>query len=104
MHHRNIVTVLMVLSLLYEISLVVYVLVNKDFIMAQLGEIYRNSSMGTIENVFYICYGIDLAWSIMTYVLGFNALYTHKVKTYNAFNLFLLLGIFWKIVLSYLNV
>ena len=34
LHHRKIVTTLMVMSLVYEISLVGYVLYNRDFIMA----------------------------------------------------------------------
>lgn len=104
MHHRTIVTVLMVLSLVYEISLLGYVTMNRDFIMAQLGEIYRNSSMGTIENIFFVCYGADFVISILVFGFGFNALYTHKVKRYNTFNLLLLGGIFIKIVISYLNV
>ena len=104
MHHRNIVSGLLGLNLLYELCLFVYVAFNRDFIMAQLGEIYRNSSMGTIQNVFFICYGVDLAISALSYGFGFNALYTHKVKKYNTFNVFLLASIFIKIVISYLNV
>ena len=104
LHHRTIVTTLMLMGLLYELCLVAYVLFNRDFIMAQLGEIYRNSSMNTIVNVFLVCYGADFAMTAITYGYGFNALYTHKVKRYNVFNTCLLIGIFIKIVISYLNV
>ena len=48
LHHRRVLTVLLILNALYELCLVAYVLMNQDFILAQLGEIYRNSSMGTI--------------------------------------------------------
>ena len=48
LHHRKVLGVLLSLNLLYEVSLIIYVLINRDFIMAQLGEIYRNSSINTI--------------------------------------------------------
>lgn len=40
----------------------------------------------------------------MAFSYGFIALYTHKVTRYNTFNSWLLLCIFSKIVISYLNV
>ena len=94
----------MIVSLVYELCLVAYVVVNRDFIMAQLGEIYRNSSMNTIKNVFLVCYSADLGISIISYSYGFSALYTHKVQRYNTFNVWLLVSVFIKIVISYLNV
>ena len=104
LHHRKIVTVLLSLNLLYELCLVGYIVVNRDFIMAQLGEIYRNSTIGTIEKTFFACYSIDFAASCFAFGYGYSALYSHKVKQYNNFNLWLLLCIFSKIVISYLNV
>ena len=81
-----------------------YVILNRDFIMAQLGEIYRNASMGMIYKMFLICYSVDFVTSCFAFSYGFKALYTHKVKTYNTFNVWLLLCVFCKIVISYLNV
>lgn len=104
LHHRKIVTALLSLNLLYELCLIVYVLCNRDFIMAQLGEIYRNSTIGTIEKTFFICYAVDFVASCFAFGYGYNALYSHKVKQYNVFNLWLLVCIFSKIVISYLNV
>ena len=34
LHHRKVVTVLLSLNLLYELCLIAYVIVNRDFIMA----------------------------------------------------------------------
>ena len=34
LHHRKVVTVLLTLNLLYELCLIAYVIVNRDFIMA----------------------------------------------------------------------
>ena len=34
LHHRKLVAMLLTLDLLYEISLIVYVVINRDFIMA----------------------------------------------------------------------
>ena len=104
LHHRKIVTALLTMNLLYELCLIGYVLVNHDFILAQLGEIYRNSSMGTIEQTFIIAYIVDFTASLVSFAYGYYALYTHKVQKYNTFNLWLLICIFSKIVLSYLNV
>ena len=60
--------------------------------------------MSISDSVFYVCYAVDLAISILTYGFGFNALYTHKVKKHNTFNLWLILGISYKIAISWLNV
>lgn len=49
LHHRKVLTALLTMNLLYELGLIIYVMTNHDFILAQLGEIYRNSSMGNIE-------------------------------------------------------
>jgi len=48
LHHRKILSVLLTLNVMYELGLVFYVLSNQDFILAQLGEIYRNSTMTSI--------------------------------------------------------
>ena len=104
MHHRKIVGILLTMNLVYESCLIFYVLYNRDFILAQLGEIYRNSSMDTIQNTFLACYTIDIALSVFAYVYGFSALYTHKVSRYNSFNMWLLMCVLTKIVISYLNV
>ena len=104
LHHRKVLSVLLSLNLLYELGLVIYVMTNRDFILAQLGEIYRNSAMSTIENTFFACYGLDLVFSGLAFGYGFSALYSHKVTHYNTFNSWLLLTIFSKIVISYLNV
>mmetsp|Transcript_22211 Transcript_22211/g.29721 ORF Transcript_22211/g.29721 Transcript_22211/m.29721 type:complete len:128 (+) Transcript_22211:390-773(+) len=89
---------------MYELGLVFYVLSNQDFILAQLGEIYRNSTMTSIQKTFFVCYGVDLLFSLLAFAYGFSALYSHKVTRYNSFNSWLLLTIFSKIVISYLNV
>ena len=104
LHHRKVIITLLSMNLLYELCLFVYVLTNREFILAQLGEIYRNSSMSTIENTFFCCYGLDFIASCFAFGYGYAALYSHKVTRYNTFNTWLLLTIFSKIVISYLNV
>ena len=47
---------------------------------------------------------MDFLFSLFAFGYGFSALYTHKVVRYNSFNSWLLLTIFSKIVISYLNV
>lgn len=104
LHHRKIIATLLSLNLVYEVCLLIYVLLNYDFIMAQLGEIYRNSSMSTIQNTFIGCYIFDFIVCGLSYGFGYHALYTHRVKSYNIFNLLILLCVFSKLIISYLNV
>ena len=49
LHHRKVLIWLLSMDFVYELCLMVYIICNRDFITAQLGEIYRNSSMGTID-------------------------------------------------------
>lgn len=60
--------------------------------------------MGTIKNTFAGCYLFDLIACGLAYGYGYHALYTHKVKSYNIFNLLLLLCVLSKLIISYLNV
>ena len=48
LHHRTIVLTLLTLSLIYELLLLLYVIVNREFVIVQLGEIYRNLSIEAI--------------------------------------------------------
>ena len=89
---------------MYELCLIGYIATNRDFILSQLGEIYRNSSIGAIQKTFLACYAADFVASCLAFGYGFSALYSHKVKSYNNFNFWLLMTIFPKIVISYLNV
>jgi hypothetical protein len=45
MHSRNMLNVLLFLNMIYEVCLLVYLVYNYEFIMSQLGEIYRNLSI-----------------------------------------------------------
>ncbi len=80
LHHRKVVTVLLSLNLLYELCLIAYVIVNRDFILAQLGEIYRNSTIGHIGKTFFACYALDFLASCLAFGYGYSALYSHKVQ------------------------
>ena len=97
-------TILLTLNLIYEVLLVVYIAINHEFIISQLGEIYRNLSVDAIGKAFIVGYSVDGAINIFVYSTGFYALYTHKAKYYNIFNNLLLLSVFTRIVISYLNV
>lgn len=104
LYHRKVLTALLSLNLIYELLLLVYIGVNHEFIMAQLGEIYRNLSMDAIGQAFITGYSIDTVINLFVYSTGFYALYTHRANYYNIFNNLLLFSIFSRIVISYLNV
>ena len=48
LYHRKVLTILLSLNLIYEILLLVYIGINHEFIISQLGEIYRNLSIEAI--------------------------------------------------------
>lgn len=60
LHHRKILAVLLTLCLIYELAAMYYVYVNKDFIIAQLGEISRTSSVANITYTFFWSYAVDI--------------------------------------------
>ena len=97
-------TILLTLNLIYEVLLIVYIAINHEFIITQLAEIYRNLSMDAIGKAFLAGYSIDSVINFFVYFTGFYGLYTHKAKYYNIFNNLLLLSVFTRIVISYLNV
>ena len=104
LHHRKVLSVLLTLNLIYELLLLIYIIVNHEFIIAQLGEIYRNLSMEAISQAFLTGYSVDIAINLFVYSTGYYALWTHKAKFYNIFNNLLLFAVFSTIVISYLNV
>ena len=104
MHHRYVLGWLLALNAIYEVCLGYYIVRNRDFMLAQLGEIYRNLDMESITQVFITCYSVDTVVTVITFGLGFYALYSHKTKYYHWFNNMLLLSVFLKIIVSYLNV
>jgi hypothetical protein len=60
--------------------------------------------METIGNIFITSYAIDIGIGLFSFISGFAALKTHKTKYYHWFANALLLSVFLKIVISYLNV
>lgn len=103
-HHRKVLFILLTLTLCYEVALIVYLAVNRDFMLAQLVEIYRNFGNENVKSAFYWSFLVDFVIGSFTYGTGFWALKTHKVKLFNVFGNFLLISVFSKILLSYLNV
>ena len=60
--------------------------------------------MESITKIFLTCYSIDITISVLCFAFGFYALYSHKTRWYHMFNNILLLSVFLKIIISYLNV
>ena len=104
LHHRMVLLTLLSLNLAYELLLLLYIIINREFVIIQLGEIYRNLSIEAISQAFVTGYSIDTVINVFVYILGFYGLCTHKVRYLGLFNQILLLSVFSRIVLSYLNV
>ena len=103
MNHRRLLTLLLVSCLLYELSLLAYMTINQEFIVVRLDEFYREFSKVNLVRTIQVTYVIDSTTTILVYGYGFSALYTHSTKQFNSLNLWLLVSIFTKVVITYFN-
>jgi hypothetical protein len=92
------------LSLAFEISLYFYLFSNMNFIITELGQIYREISLQKLALIFKISNSVDMVINAMMYFFGFYSLYTHKATSYSIFHGCLILAVFSRIVISYLNI
>jgi len=104
MYHRKVLCVFLVLSVMYEFCLDVYLWKNKEFIITQLTEVYKNLDVDKLTNLFIYSNTIDLMLNLTLYGFGFYSLRTHKVNTFQWFNTLMLMSIFTRIIISYLNI
>lgn len=102
-HHRRTLIVFLVLSFIFEVLLYNYLFSNMDYIISQLSEIYRELTFEKLRSVFQVSNGVDITINIFMYVFGFHAVFSHKVTQYNMFHAVLILAVFSRIVISYLN-
>lgn len=103
LHHRRTLTILLLINMVFEMLLYTYLFLNLDFILAQLAEVYRELSYEELTLVFQVSNCADIAINVFVYVFGFYTLYSHKVSYFNIFNAILVIAIFSRIVISYLN-
>jgi hypothetical protein len=103
MHHRKTMFIFLLLNMTFELLLYYYLFTNKEYMIAQLGEIYKEMSIERLATVFSVCNGIDMIINLFAYSFGFYAVYSHKVTCYNLFNGILVLAVFSRIIISYLN-
>jgi hypothetical protein len=103
LQHRKTLAIFLGLNMVFEIMLYIYLFSNMNYMIAQLGEIYKEMSIEKLATVFCVCNGIDILINIFVYTFGFYALYTHKITFYNLFNGALVIAVFSRIIISYLN-
>ena len=60
--------------------------------------------MEDITSIFVTSYSLDVGIGAASFAMGYYAIYTHKTKYYHWFNNLLLISVFLKIIISYLNV
>ena len=101
--HRLYLGIFLCLNMVFEVLLYSYLFKNMDFIISQLSEIYRDLTVEKLQRVFIVSNLIDIIVNIFMYGMGFLALKTHKVTVYNSYHWVLMLSIFSRIVISYLN-
>ncbi|CDW85792.1 UNKNOWN [Stylonychia lemnae] len=101
--HRRNLTYFLVINFVFEIMLYYYLFSNMDFIISQLSEIYRDLTIEKLNRVFKLSNGIDIIVNMFMYSLGYMALKTHKITIFNAYHWVLMIAIFSRIVISYLN-
>jgi len=101
--HRKNLMYFLIVNLMFEMMLYYYLFTNMDFIISQLSEIYRDLTIEKLNKVFMLSNGIDIVINILMYSLGYLSLKSHKITLYNAYHWVLMLSIFSRIVISYLN-
>ena len=101
--HRLYLGIFLCLNMVFEVLLYTYLFKNMDFIISQLSEIYRDLTLEKLQRVFIVSNLVDIIVNIFMYGMGFLALKTHKVTVYNSYHWVLMLSIFSRIVISYLN-
>eukprot|EP00347_Sterkiella_histriomuscorum_P021773 403332815 len=102
--HRRNLKFFLIVNLLFEIMLYYYLFSNMDFIVSQLSEIYRDLTIEKLYRVFEMSNGIDMVINVAMYTLGYIALSSHKITIFNAYHWVLMMSIFSRIVISYLNI
>ena len=102
--HRKVFALCLFLSLAFEVSLYFYLFSNMNFIVTELAQIYREISLQKLALIFKVSNSIDLCINALMYTFGFYALFTHKAHTYSIFHGCLILAVFSRIVISYLNI
>jgi hypothetical protein len=95
---------MLLLNLIYEICLLVYLVRNYSFILAQISEIYRLVSIPTIDKVVTTVYVFDIILGLATYLLAAYTLCSHKAFSYEWLVKLMLVILFSKLLMSYLNV
>ena len=103
LRHRRTLFIFLIVSLVFEVLLYIYLFNNMEYIIAQLAEIYKELSFEKLKSLFSVSNGVDITINSFMYAFGFYSILTHKVSYFNLFHAILVLAVFSRIIISYLN-
>lgn len=90
--------------LFYEICLVLYVMKNRELIIAQMTEIYSETTLDSFRDLLFYAFSFDGTLSLAAYFTGFCALMNNKPGMFECFTHLFLATIFTRIVISYISI
>ena len=104
MKHRTILFLLIMINFFFELGITIYTYRNSTMMVADLNMIYRDYSVSQMENFLFLATYINTILNLFQYSFGFYAIFSHRVTNYQIFNIFMLVTIFLRIFMSYINV
>ena len=103
-YHRIILFVLIMFNLFFEMGICVYTYRNSELIVTNLNTIYRGWSLSELSDFVMLTTYLNTVFNIIQYSFGFYAIFTHRVTNYQIFNILMLLSIFARVLLTYINI
>ena len=103
LYHRVVLFILMMINLFFELALTIYIYRNQDILLAQLNRIYRGYSQEYLKQVLVVTTSINTTFNLAQYAFSFFAILSHRVTNYQMLNIFMIVGIFFRVIMSYVN-
>ena len=104
LYHRAILFVLIMINLFFEITIGIYTYRNSDILVTYLNQEYRNYTVSQLKDILFLLTYTNFAFNMFQYAFGFFALVSHRVTTYQIFNILMLVSIMLRIFMAYVNI
>ena len=102
-YHRTVLFSLIMMNLFFELFLTIYIYRNKEYMVLQLNQLYRGNEYNKLLNLVETTTILNLIFNLFQYFFGFYTIASNKVTNYNCFNILMVMSIFFRCLLTYLN-
>ena len=76
-NHRKNLYVFLAMNLVFEVLLYIYLLLHKDYIVANLADAYRDIAIEKIERIFLWGTAVDFSANCLLYFYAFKSVTSH---------------------------